>query len=52
MSSKFAIWKHVGNGDIPIVVYNDITKLFEPVVNTRGNAYACRKQLRYRKHKD
>lgn len=39
------------NGDIPVVVFNDITKQFEQVVNNRGLAYASRNQLRYQKGK-
>jgi len=39
------------NGDIPVVVFNDITQQFEKVVNPRGLAYAHRNQLRYRKDK-
>lgn len=38
-------------GDIPVANFNQITQKFEPIINTRGNAYACRNQLRYRKHK-
>lgn len=35
-------------GDIPAIHYNEITKLFEPVVNLRGRAYAARKRQSYR----
>ena len=38
-------------GEIPVGVFNDITKKFMPVVNNRGTAYACRKRLKYRKKK-
>lgn len=36
-------------GDIPVVVFNEITKKIEVVVNTRGRAYGARKRLMYRK---
>lgn len=29
-------------GDIPVALFNDITRKFEPVVNNRGCAYAHR----------
>lgn len=58
----FAIWTDVPvviknrhdeleYGDIPVAVYNDITKQFMPVVNNRGYGYACRKRMKYRKKK-
>lgn len=39
------------NGDVPVVTLNEITKVFEPVINLRGNAYAARNRLMYRKKK-
>ena len=36
-------------GEIPVVRYNTTTKKFEDVVNPRGNAYATRNRLRFRK---
>jgi len=36
-------------GDIPVANINEVTGKFEEVVNTRGNAYAARKRLSYRK---
>ena len=36
-------------GEIPSVRYNEKTKKFEDVVNTRGNAYAKRNDLKYRR---
>jgi hypothetical protein len=38
-------------GDVPVAALNKVTKLFEPVVNTRGNAYAARTRMKYRKRK-
>jgi len=38
-------------GDVPVATFNDTTKQFEAVVNTRGRAYAARKRLKYRKRK-
>ena len=38
-------------GDIPVWTYNDITNKVEPVLNTRGVAYAHRNALRYKKNK-
>lgn len=38
-------------GDIPAWTYNDITNKTEPVLNTRGVAYAHRNALRYKKNK-
>lgn len=35
-------------GDVPVVRLNDITKIFEPVINTRGYGYAGRDRLCYR----
>jgi|PlaIllAssembly_1097288.scaffolds.fasta_scaffold1342242_1 hypothetical protein len=35
-------------GDIPVIRYNEITKIFESVVNTRGYGYAGRDRLCYR----
>ena len=35
-------------GDIPVFVWNDITKRFEGVVNNRGRAYAARRRTCYR----
>lgn len=40
-----------GYGDIPIGRINEITKKFEPCVNTRGLAYAKRNDMKYRKNK-
>jgi len=39
-------------GDVPVGVYNNITKQFMQVDNARGNAYAARKRLKYRKNKN
>jgi hypothetical protein len=39
-------------GDVPIASFNEITKKWETCVNTRGNAYAARKRLKYRKKRD
>lgn len=36
-------------GDIPCIRYNEITGKFEPVVNPRGNAYAARNRIKYRR---
>lgn len=36
-------------GDIPVVRYNEITKTFENVVNTRGRGYGGRTRIKYRK---
>ena len=58
----FAIWRDVPVlcedrhgvrywGDIPCVNYNPITRKLEPVENRRGNAYAARARMRYRKNK-
>lgn len=38
-------------GDLPVCRFNEVTKRMEPVVNTRGLAYANRNQLRYRNKK-
>ena len=38
-------------GDIPTATYNDITKKFEEVINTRGFAYAKRNHFKYHKKK-
>jgi hypothetical protein len=38
-------------GDVPVWRYNEVTKMDELVVNTRGNAYAARKRLMYRRKK-
>lgn len=38
-------------GDVPVIRYNEVTKKFEEVVNIRGNAYAARKRLKYRKRR-
>lgn len=39
-------------GDVPVARYNKVTKQFEHVVNPRGNAYAKRNDVRYRKRKE
>ena len=36
-------------GEVPVVHFNPITKMFEDVVNPRGKAYAARNRLAYRK---
>lgn len=36
-------------GDVPSARFNEITQKWEEVVNPRGNAYAARKRLSYRK---
>lgn len=38
-------------GDVPVSNWNSITKKNEPVVNTRGKAYAARNRLSYRNSK-
>jgi hypothetical protein len=38
-------------GEIPVAVWNDVTKKLEAVVNTRGRAYAARNRDSYRKGK-
>jgi hypothetical protein len=38
-------------GDIPCITYNPITRKFEHVENRRGNAYAARSRMCYRKKK-
>ena len=38
-------------GDVPVCNVNEQTKVWEDVVNPRGNAYALRNQLRYRSSK-
>ena len=38
-------------GDLPVYNVNEQTRVWEPVVNSRGVAYALRNQLRYRKSK-
>lgn len=38
-------------GDIPVCNYNEITKEFEDVVNSRGYAYAHRNSKKFRKNK-
>lgn len=59
---QFVIYKDVplivedksGNkflGDVPIVRWNEVTKNFEPVVNTRGNGYAGRNRQKHRNTK-
>ncbi len=42
---------HLTYGDVPCGRFNEITKKFEQVVNTRGKAYAARKRLMYRNKK-
>ncbi len=42
---------HLDYGDLPEVRLNDITGYFEEVVNTRGNAYAVRNRLKYKRNK-
>ncbi len=39
------------NGDLPLGRFNAITNQFEPCVNTRGYAYAKRKDKQYRPRK-
>lgn len=62
MADDFAFWRNVPviyedaqgrrfYGDVPCVRYNDITDKFEPVDNPRGNAYAARLRMKYRKKK-
>lgn len=36
-------------GDIPVARINEVTGKMEEVVNLRGNAYAARKRLKYKK---
>jgi hypothetical protein len=36
-------------GDLPCARFNEETKMFEPVDNNRGRAYAARRRLAYRK---
>ena len=38
-------------GDVPVCNVNEQTKVWEDVVNPRGNAYALRNQLKYRSSK-
>jgi hypothetical protein len=38
-------------GDVPVGNFNEITNCFERCINTRGNAYAARRRLSYRKKK-
>lgn len=40
---------HLDNGDVPVACYNEQTRKFEPVENPRGNAYAARNSLKYRR---
>lgn len=39
-------------GDVPVMVYNEETKTFVPVDNTRGNGYAGRNRKMYRNKKN
>lgn len=39
------------NGDIPVADINSDTGVVHPVVNTRGNAYATRNRLKFRRRK-
>ncbi|MFA5999928.1 MAG: hypothetical protein WC783_03030 [Candidatus Paceibacterota bacterium] len=36
-------------GEIPGVRFNPVTRIFEAVINYRGNAYAARRRQMYRK---
>jgi hypothetical protein len=36
-------------GDIPVARFNSITKKWEQCINPRGNAYAKRNDIKYRK---
>ena len=36
-------------GDVPVCRMNETTGKMEEVINTRGNAYATRNRLRFRK---
>lgn len=38
-------------GDIPVVVFNEETKQFEPVLNSRGKGYAGRNRKMHRNAK-
>lgn len=40
------------HGDLPCGSFNDQTKMFEPVDNKRGRAYAARRRLAYRKQRE
>jgi len=39
-------------GDVPVAYFNRITKQFEPCDNPRGNAYAARRRLAFRRTKN
>ncbi len=62
MADEFAIWCDVPvvcedkqgqkyYGDVPVARFNEVTRKFEPVVNTRGKGYAGRNRMKYRKNK-
>ena len=36
-------------GDVPVANYNEITGKFEAVVNNRGNAYATRNRMKFKR---
>ncbi len=38
-------------GDVPVGRINEVTGKFEPTVNLRGNSYAKRNDVKYRKKK-
>jgi hypothetical protein len=38
------------HGDVPVARFNTVTKIWEECENNRGNAYAARKRLKYRKN--
>lgn len=38
-------------GDVPVIHYNEQTNKFEAVDNPRGNAYATRNRLKFRRKK-
>lgn len=47
---KNARWSFVwDDGDLPVARLNDVTGKLEAVDNRRGNAYAYRRALKYRK---
>jgi hypothetical protein len=42
---------YVDYGDVPVGTLNEVTGLWEPVVNLRGRAYATRNRKQFRKKK-
>jgi hypothetical protein len=60
MAHEFVIYQNVpliiqdeqgkkSYGDVPVIRFNQITKKFEEVINTRGKGYAGRHRMKYRK---